>query len=68
MKLKLMKNWDFVVILGDMTSQLQPLDFLVNRPLKDYLRKEYRTWFLSENLRTIPCSMIKRASASSLAE
>jgi hypothetical protein len=34
------KNYDLVVISDGMTSQLQPLHVLVNKPFKDYLRKE----------------------------
>jgi hypothetical protein len=34
------KNCDLVVIPGGMNSQLQPLDVSVNKPFKDYLRKE----------------------------
>jgi hypothetical protein len=63
-----MKNCDLVVVPGDMTSQLQPLYFSVNRPFKDYLRKEYKTWLLSENLPVIPSGKIKKASASDLAD
>jgi hypothetical protein len=63
-----MKNCNLVVILDDMTSQFQQLDFSVNRSFKDYLRKEHKTWFLSENLPVIPSGMIKKASASNLPE
>jgi hypothetical protein len=62
------KNCDFVVIPGGMTSQLQALDVSVNKPFKDYLRREYEAWLLSENLPLTPSGMIKRASASKLAE
>jgi hypothetical protein len=51
-----------------MPSQLQPLDVSVNKPFKDYLRKEYEAWLLSENLPLTPSGKIKRASASKLAE
>jgi hypothetical protein len=62
------KNCNLVVILGGITSQLQPLDVSVNKPFKDHLRKEYKAWLLSENLPLTPSGKIKRASASKLAE
>jgi hypothetical protein len=62
------KNFNLVVVLGGMTSQLQPLDVSVNKPFKDYLRKEYEAWLLSKNLPLTPSGKIKRASASELAE
>ena len=34
-------NTDLVVIPGGMTSQLQVLDVVVNKPFKDHLRKQY---------------------------
>jgi hypothetical protein len=46
LKVKLQrKNCDLVVIPCGM-SQLQPLDVSVNKPIKDYLRKEYKAWSL----------------------
>jgi hypothetical protein len=69
MKVKLdRKNCDLVVIPGSMTSQFQQLYVSVNKPFKDYLRKEYEAWLLSENLPLTPSGNIKRASASKLAE
>ncbi|KAK0153232.1 Pogo transposable element with KRAB domain [Merluccius polli] len=35
-------NGDLVIIPGGMTSQLQVLDVVVNKPFKDNLRKKYR--------------------------
>ena len=34
-------NTDLVIISGGMTSQLQVLDVVVNKPFKDLLRKTY---------------------------
>jgi hypothetical protein len=34
-------NTDLVVILGGMTSQLQVLDVVVNKPFKDHLKQLY---------------------------
>jgi hypothetical protein len=36
------KNCDLAVIPGGMTSQIQPLDVSVNKPFKDYLRRNTR--------------------------
>jgi hypothetical protein len=62
------KNCDLVVTPDGMTSQLKPLDVSVNKPFKDYLRKEYEAWLLSENLPLVPSGKINRASASKLAK
>lgn len=35
---------DLAVILGDMTSQLQPLDVAINKAFKDRLNKHYTDW------------------------
>ena len=40
-------NGDLVIIPGGMTSQLQVLDIVVNKPFKDNLRKKYTEWLLS---------------------
>jgi hypothetical protein len=36
----------------------------VASPLKDYLRKEYETWLLSENFRLTPSGKLKGTSSS----
>lgn len=38
---------NLVVIPGDLTSVLQPLEVLVNKPFKDYVRKIYVEWMAS---------------------
>jgi hypothetical protein len=38
------------MVHNGMINQLQPLDISVNKPFKDYLKKEHWTWLLSENL------------------
>jgi hypothetical protein len=63
MKVKLQKNCDITVVPDGMTSQLQPLAVAVNKPFKDYLRKRYNAWMLSENFPLIPSGKIKRAAA-----
>jgi len=35
---------ELVVILGGMTSVLQPKDVSINKPFKDRLRQQYLTW------------------------
>uniref|UniRef100_A0A3Q3KXW9 HTH CENPB-type domain-containing protein n=1 Tax=Labrus bergylta TaxID=56723 RepID=A0A3Q3KXW9_9LABR len=42
-------NGDLVIIPGGVTSQLQVLDAVVNKPFKDNLRKRYTEWLLSGN-------------------
>jgi hypothetical protein len=37
---------------------------LVNEPFKDYLKKEYEAWLLSDNLPLTSSCKIKRESAS----
>jgi hypothetical protein len=40
-------NTGLVVILGGMTSQLQVLGVVVNKPFKDHLKQLYSEWLLS---------------------
>jgi hypothetical protein len=40
-------NTDLVVIPGGMTSILQALDVVVNKPFKDYLREQYEDWLIN---------------------
>jgi hypothetical protein len=51
-----------------MSSRLLLLGVSVTKPFKDYLRKEYEAWLLSENLPLIPSGNIKKAYDSHLAE
>jgi hypothetical protein len=59
-------NTDLVIIPGGMTSQLQVLDVVVNKPLKDRLRCLYREWLLSGNCPLTPAGNIRRPSEALL--
>ena len=48
---------DLIIIPGGTTSILQPLDVVVNKPPKDYLRKQYLPWL--ENQTRTDESIIK---------
>jgi hypothetical protein len=58
------KNTDLVIISSGMTSQLQPLDVSINKPLKHVLRKCHDAWLNKHNHILTPSCKIKRASAS----
>ncbi|QQP49044.1 Pogo ele1 orf1-h 1e-40-j 4, partial [Caligus rogercresseyi] len=53
-------NGDLVIILGGMTSQLQVLDVVVNKPFKVNLRKRYTEWLLSDNHALTPTGKIQK--------
>jgi hypothetical protein len=53
---------DLVIMPGGMTSQLQVLDAVVNKPLKDRLRHLYGEWLLSGNCPLTPAGNIRRPS------
>jgi hypothetical protein len=53
-------NTNLVIILGGMTSQLQVLDVVVNKPFKDRLRRLYGEWLLSGNCPLTPAGNIRR--------
>ena len=55
-------NGDLVIIPGGMTSQLQVLDVVVNKPFKDNLRKKYTEWLLSGNHALTPTGKIQKPS------
>jgi hypothetical protein len=46
-------NTDVLVIPGGMTSQLQVLDVVVNKPFKDHLRQLYNDWLLEGMLTSV---------------
>lgn len=55
-------NTDLVVIPGGMTSQLQPLDVCLNKPLKDKMRALYTDWLINERHDFTAGNRMKRAS------
>lgn len=50
---------DLVIIPGGMTSTLQPLDVVLNKPFKDRVRLEYQEWMSGDNLKT-PTGRLQR--------
>uniref|UniRef100_A0A3Q2X9R6 Pogo transposable element derived with KRAB domain n=2 Tax=Hippocampus comes TaxID=109280 RepID=A0A3Q2X9R6_HIPCM len=61
-------NGDLVIIPGGMTSQLQVLDVVVNKPFKDNLRKKYTEWLLSGDHALTPTGKIQKPSVRLLCE
>ena len=53
-------NGDLVIIPGGMTSQLQVLDVVVNKPFKDNLRKRYTEWLLSDDHALTPTGKLQK--------
>jgi hypothetical protein len=61
-------NMDLVIIPGGMTSQLQVLDVVFNKPFKDRLRCLYGEWLLSGNCPLTPVRNIRRPSEALLGQ
>jgi hypothetical protein len=61
-------NTDLVVIPGGMTSQLQVLDVVVNKPFKDHLRRLYSDWLLEGNHALTPGRKLNKPSVTMLGE
>lgn len=53
---------DLVIIPGGMTSQLQVLDVVVNKPFKDKLRSCYTNWMLEADHALTPTGKIRKPS------
>ncbi|KAJ8386439.1 hypothetical protein AAFF_G00170360 [Aldrovandia affinis] len=65
-------NGDLVIIPGGMTSQLQVLDVVVNKPFKDHLDqgsfKRYTEWLLAGNHALTPSGKIQKPAVHRLCE
>jgi hypothetical protein len=61
-------NTDLVVIPGGMTSQLQALDVVVNKPFKDHLKHLYSEWLLAGDYILTPTGKIQKPSVSLLCQ
>uniref|UniRef100_A0A674NL54 HTH CENPB-type domain-containing protein n=1 Tax=Takifugu rubripes TaxID=31033 RepID=A0A674NL54_TAKRU len=58
----------FLIIPGGMTSQLQVLDVVVNKPFKDNLPKKYTEWLLSGDHALTPTGEIQKPPVRLLCE
>jgi hypothetical protein len=61
-------NMELVITPGGMTSQLQVLDVVVNKPFEDRLRHLYGEWLLSGNCPLTPAGNIRRSSEALLGQ
>jgi hypothetical protein len=61
-------NTDLVITAGGMTSQLQVLDVIVNKPFRDRLHCLYGEWLLSGNCPLTPAENIRRPSEALLGQ
>jgi hypothetical protein len=61
-------NTDLVVVPGGMTSQLQVLDVVVNKPFKDHLKQLYSEWLLAGDHSLTPAEKIKKTSVALLCQ
>jgi hypothetical protein len=59
-------NTDLIMIPGGMTSQLQVLDVVVNKPFKDHLRQLNTDWLLDGNHALTPGGKLKKPSVTML--
>jgi hypothetical protein len=61
-------NTDLVMTPGGMTSQLQVLDVVINKPFKDHLRQLYNDWRLEGNHALTPGGKLKKPSVTMLGD
>jgi hypothetical protein len=62
------KNTNLVIMPSGVTSQLQPFDVSINKPVKHLVCKHYDAWLNKDNHILISSSNIKRASTSIIVE
>ena len=56
------------VIPGELTSQLQSLDFSVNNPFKGFMQEEWAKWIEAPTHQVTPAGRVKRPSISNVCE
>ena len=56
------------VISGGLTSQLQSLDFSVNKPFKEFMHEEWAKWSEAPTHHVTPAGRVKRPSNSKVCE
>jgi hypothetical protein len=61
-------NTNLVIIPRGMTSQLQVLDVVVNKPFKDHLKRQYSNWLHSADQTYNPTGRMKKPTVSVLCE
>ena len=61
-------NTDLVIIPGGMTSQLQVLDVVINKPFRVYLGEEYSHWLINGNHALPSTGKLKKPSIQLLAQ
>jgi hypothetical protein len=59
-------NTDLVVMPGGMTSQLQVLDVVVNKPFKHHLKQLYSEWLLAGDHILTPTGKIRKPTVALL--
>jgi len=59
---------DVAMILGGMTSLLQPLNIGVNKPFKDNLRQYWNKWMLDGNHTFTPAGRIHKPDLSQICQ
>ena len=57
-------NFHLAVIPAGLTSECQPLDVSINKPFKDYMRKEWNEWMCQGGAGETAAGNLKRARIS----
>jgi hypothetical protein len=66
-KIKSLKS-DLVIIPGGLTSILQVLDVVINKPFKDSLRKLYEDWLINGNHTLTKRGNLKKPTVTNLCQ